>query len=246
MRNTILPPLNAIRAFDILQNVINRLQPEDSVVTLMTPPSLTSNWLLPRINRLSETHPEIGMRILATRQMLDFRLERIDLSVWQLEGEVDEAFNGTLLFRQDVVAVCTPSILSGKPLPLSYSDFMDMTVLHGQHQLWPLYVSEHFGEALPLPRRAMRFGLSSLSIDAAIAGQGIALASWFKVQDRIDGGTLVQPFETVLKAPKHVHLLSMKARTLTPAARKVRAWLLDEAAAQMRKPSRGGRHLIGS
>ena len=113
MRNTILPPLNAIRAFDILQNVINRLQPEDSVVTLMTPPSLTSNWLLPRINRFSETHPEIDLRILATRQMPDSRLERIDLSVWQLEGEVDEAFNGTLKFRQDVVAVCTPSILSG-------------------------------------------------------------------------------------------------------------------------------------
>lgn len=75
----------------------------------------------------------------------------------------------------------------------------------------------------------IRFNQTSLAIDAAIAGQGLALASLFFVQDDIDAGRLARPFATELRVGSDFYLVSLRKPRHPEPITDVRNWLLSAA-----------------
>ncbi|WP_254702200.1 MULTISPECIES: LysR substrate-binding domain-containing protein [unclassified Roseivivax] len=99
-----------------------------------------------------------------------------------------------------------------------------MTLLHDSHDLWPKFFDAAFGGEVELSR-GLRFNQTTLTIDAALAGQGIALASRFLVQRDLEAGHLVQPLDNTLEGGLDFYLLTPR-QGASDASLHVRDWLL--------------------
>ena len=112
-------------------------------------------------------------------------------------------------------------------MPLNAATLSRMTLLHDTHDLWPSFLDAAIGQTVP-PLRGLRFNQTTLALDAALAGQGIALASRFLVQRDLTAGRLVQPIRSVLEGEQDFFLL-VPRQEASEAAMQVCNWLIEVA-----------------
>ena len=79
---------------------------------------------------------------------------------------------------------------------------------------------------------------ASMLIDAAIAGQGIALARTALAAADLINGRLVRPLQTTLPVKNTYWIVCPKATSALPKIAAFRAWLLAEAAADAQQLDR--------
>ena len=103
-----------------------------------------------------------------------------------------------LLFHQELVAVASPHLVKELPLPLSTERLRELPLLHDAHDHWPMFLRAD-GK---LPGAV--FNQTTLALDAALAGQGVALACRAFVAGDLKAGRLVQvTHETMIKEPSY-------------------------------------------
>lgn len=212
------------RALSQLSDATRALQAAPSRVTISVTPTFASKWLIPRLAEFTEAHPSIDLRITATERVSSFHSDGIDIAVRQGRPPFGASLRADLLFPQAVIAVCSPRLVSDQPLPLDAAALSRMILLHDTHDLWPKFIEAAFGPDAEQPR-GLRFNQTTLSLDAALAGQGIALASRFLVQRDLDAGRLVQPIASALEGGLDFYLLTPR-QGASNASLRVRHWLL--------------------
>ena len=168
------------RAFSQLSDATVALRSAPSRVTISVTPTFASKWLIPRLAEFAEAHPGIDLRITATERVSSFHADGIDLAVRQGQPPFGASLRADLLFPQEVIAVCSPTLIVRQDLPLDAAALSRKTLLHDSHDLWPKFIEAAFGGEVELSR-GLRFNQTTLALDAALAGQGIALASRFLV-----------------------------------------------------------------
>lgn len=210
------------RAFEQLVEATDALRSAPARVTISVTPTFASKWLIPRLSDFTEAHPGIDLRITATERVASFHADGIDLAVRQARPPFGASLRADLLFAQEVVAVCSPSLIV-EDAPLNAAGLARLTLLHDTHDLWPRYAEEAFGNAAK-PARRLRFNQTTLSLDAALAGQGVALASRFLVQRDLEAGRLVRPVSHVMAGGLDFYLLSPR-QGVSSAGIIVRDWL---------------------
>ena len=215
------------RAFALLRSATAALKPAPAKVTISVTPSFASRWLIPNLADFTEAHPDIELLILATESISSFRSEGIDLAVRQGRPPFGASLEAELLFRQEVVAVCAPALLTDIRQPLNAEALAGLVLLHDAHNLWPAFLKEVAGWTGAPPERGLRFNQTSLSIDAALAGQGIALASRFLVASELAAGRLVQAFPGALPGERDFYLLARRSSQRPAAVTAVRQWLIE-------------------
>ena len=225
------------RAFAIIDSATAALSPQATRLTISVTPTFAAKWLIPRLPAFTARCPDVDLRILATESLSSFHSDGIDLAVRQSLPPFGASLDVDLLFEQYVVAVCGPHLLEDRTLPLAPEDLRDFALLHDPHNLWPGALEAVFGQRSAADSKGMRFSQTSLAIDAAIAGQGIALASLFLAADDLAAGRLQRVFDTSFRGPQDFYLLSPRSRhhaesLHATALQTVRAWLLETAGAE--------------
>ncbi|MDV7143282.1 LysR substrate-binding domain-containing protein [Tropicimonas sp. TH_r6] len=210
------------RAFTQLSDATRALRTAPSRVTISVTPTFASKWLIPRLAEFTQAHPGIDLRITATERVSSFHADGIDLAVRQGRPPFGASLRADLLFLQEIIAVCSPTLDAADAAALP-----SLTLLHDTHDLWPRFIEMTFGQD-PGSSRGLRFNQTTLSLDAALAGQGVALASRFLVQRDLDAGRLVQPFDSVLEGGMDFYLLSPR-QGASRASSQVRSWVLNSA-----------------
>ena len=216
----------ASRALAQLSEATAHLRASPSRVTISVTPTFASKWLIPRLAEFAELHPGIDLRITATERVSSFHADDIDLAVRQGQPPFGASLHADLLFPQEIIAVCAPGLVDDRHLPLDAAALSRMTLLHDTHDLWPQFLVAAFGQEVA--PRGPRFNQTSLCLDAALAGQGIALASRFLVQRDLAAHRLLQPTPSVLKGGRDFYLLARRQGG-SRASDQVRHWLLDVA-----------------
>jgi LysR family glycine cleavage system transcriptional activator len=79
--------------------------------------------------------------------------------------------------------------------------------------------------------RGPRFNQSSLVIEAAVGGRGVALAKRTLAQDDLDAGRLIVPMPIATNVDFAYWLLHPKAKGRLPQVKAFTTWILAEAAA---------------
>ncbi len=215
------------RAFSQLLEATGALRDTPSRVTISVTPTFASKWLIPRLAEFTEAHPGIDLRITATDRVSSFHADGIDLAVRQGRPPFGASLHADLLFPQEVVAICSPIVAAVRDMPFDTVALSGMTLLHDTHDLWPRFLEAAFGQVVT-PTRGLRFNQTTLALDAALAGQGIALASRFLVQRDLNASRLVQPIQTTLEGGQDFFLLAPR-QGMSEAALQVRGWLLEAA-----------------
>lgn len=215
-------------AFARLREATARLVPEPSKVIISVTPTFASRWLIPNLPDFTERHPEIDFRILSTERILGFRSDGIDLAVRQGQPPFGAQLDVQLLFRQAIVAVASPELLADKALPLDNDEFSELPLLHDTHNLWPDFLRRTGIEAGSGKQRNLHFSQTSLGVEAALAGQGVALASRFLVTRDLEAGRLVQVTDIDHQGSDDFYLLVRRAPERQSAVTVVREWLLSK------------------
>ena len=218
-------------AFNTLRDATTDLRPEPGKVVISVTPTFASKWLIPNLPVFATAHPEIDLRILATESVSSFHSDGIDLAIRQGNPPFGAAINATRLFRQDIIAVAAPELVRDKPLPLKTEAVLAMPKLHDTHDMWP-----DFLVALGLESRqrdnpktaqaGLRLSQTALAVDAAAAGQGIALVSRFLVAHDLRAGKLVQVMPDTLSGKQDFYLLSQRKLKRDPSVDAVIEWMV--------------------
>ena len=222
-----LPPLR--EAFDRMAEATLRLRAHDArrTLTITTLPSIAAKWLVPRLGRFRAAHPDIDLRLDASLHLTDFARENVDAALRYGRGKWD-GMRADRLMTEDFFPVCNPALLEGEHPLRQPSDILHHTLLHDDSRtdwtMWFLAAGIEGGD----PTRGPAFTDSSLVLQAAVDGQGVALGRSALAAADLDAGRLVKPFDISLEAEFAYYLVCPLATSEHPKIASFRAWLLTE------------------
>lgn len=217
-----------VEIFEDLRLATASMRPAPGSVTISVTPTVASKWLIPRLPEFAEHQPDIDVRILATERVLSFRSEPVDLVIRQTASTFGSGVRAEVLFRQELVAVCAPVLVEGLTLPLADNEIASLPLLHDSGGFWEKYLSEVIDfDAAKV--RGIHLGATGLCLDAALAGQGVALASRFLVSRELADGRLVQVTPRIMIGPETFYTLRRRDVTQSLAVDALHRWLHAQA-----------------
>lgn len=168
-------------------------------VAISTWASFASMWLIPRLEMFQREHPDIDIRIDATEATVDMETTDVDLALrYSAPGQVPS--HAVRLFGEQLTPVASPWLIKSgtpvkKPLDLAQHALVEASDAHRtQHMEWLTW--QRWFEAQGLknfaPKRWLYFNYAHQIAQAALTGQGIALARMPLVADSLASGDLVE------------------------------------------------------
>ncbi|MBO6521846.1 MAG: transcriptional regulator GcvA [Rhodospirillales bacterium] len=204
------------------------------VLTVTTSPNFAAKWLVHRLGRFALQHPEIDLRISASLQHIDFAREDVDMAVRHGDGSWS-GMDMRQLCSEQLFPVCSPKLMTGPDAIQSPADLANHTLLHlDDRNDWQKWLDAAGVTDADLSRGPV-LNQASMIIDAAVDGQGIALArTGLAITDLING-RLVKPFDIALDVSYGYWIVCPKATAKLPKIETFRNWLLEEAAEDTRR-----------
>lgn len=212
-------------AFADLRAATAELQPEPNKVLISVTPTFAAKWLIPNLPDFTAAHPDIDLRILATEKVSSFHSDGIDLAVRQGAPPFGASLDVTLLFKQSLIAVAAPKFADKGDTPLDPGKLAKMPKIHDAHDQWPSYLS-YLG-IQDQSYRHLRLSQTSLAVDAAIAGQGVALVSQFFVAHDLKAGRLIEVGSAWCEGRGDFYVLMPRTEKNNETVIKVVNWLKD-------------------
>jgi DNA-binding transcriptional LysR family regulator len=195
-------------------------------IELAVVPTFASHWLVPRLPRLRDRNPDLTVHLSSRTRPFLFEDSGMDAAIVAGTGAWPGT-EATLLMPERVVAVCSPS-LAGSKREISPERLARLPLL--QQGTRPYAWREWFAEAGVAGVDALagpRYELFSMSLQAAVAGLGVALVPDYAAAPEIAAGRLVQPVRQASTQLSY-YLVTPADRADSAATAELRQWLLDE------------------
>jgi len=222
-------------AFDRIADGTERLlqRQRGGSLVVSTSPNFAAKWLVHRLARFADAHPDIDLTVNASRQHIDFAREDIDVAI----RHGDKGTSGlhvTRLCAEEIFPVCSPRLLTKTALKKP-SDLARHTLLHVTDRTgWSEWLK--FADAADVdPSRGPVLNEASMAIDAAVDGQGVVLARSALAAWDLIGGRLVRPFMLAMPAPFAYWIVCPKVNAKLPKIVAFTEWLLAQAAEDTRQ-----------
>ena len=192
--------------------------------------SFASQWLAPRFGRLREVLPEISLRIIASDDYDENLGNEVQVAVLHGDGNWP-GFHVERLFDEAVFPVCSPDY-PGPGAGENWVDWLlraqliDLADSHWNWMNWRLWLGGNDIDE-PLGNRNLQINSYPLVIDAACAGQGVALGWAYLVDDLLAAGKLVRPIEQSLRTEFGYYLLCRESEREQVPVQRLSEWLLS-------------------
>ena len=232
---TALPALR--EAFDRLAEAASVLTAavDGRRLTITAAPSFAAKWLVPRLGRFEAAHPQVDVWLSAGMDVVDLSAGDVDLAIRYGPGRYP-GLEVIRLLGESVAPVVSPALLAENPLA-SPADLARHILLHdGSSDAddscpdWPMWLAARGMKGVE-GGRGPRFNQSSLVIEAAVNGRGVALAKRTLAQADLDAGRLVMPFTDETAVDFAYHLVHPKPKGRLPQVKAFIAWVVAEAEA---------------
>lgn len=223
-------------AFEKIVEALERIDAtqETGPLTVSVAPSFAAKWLVPRLENFREVHPEIDVQISASMHLVDFTSEEVDCAIRYGGGDYGDLFAERIL-QETVFPVCSPLLQQNGALPRHPVDLGYFTLLHDASPDqdpscpdWGMWLKAAGVHGIDVSR-GLRFNQSSLVLEAAIAGQGVALAKGQLAAEDLRTGRLVRPFNVAHKLDFAYYLVCPQRKTSLAKVAAFRRWLHSQA-----------------
>ncbi|MFC6337767.1 LysR substrate-binding domain-containing protein [Pseudomonas karstica] len=210
---------------------VDTLRPQQSVgsLTLSTTPAFAALWLVPRLGRFYAAHPGINLRLDTHCEVVDLQQDAsIDLVI---RYSLDNYLNlyGLCLFDECFAVYGSPEqvALASERAPTLISVRWHNSKLYALGwQAW----CEKAGENWLQHASPMReYDEEHYALQAAIAGQGLVLASNILVSESVSSGLLVPYRPKITVDGAGYSALCVPGRERHPPVRAFFRWLQEEA-----------------
>ncbi len=201
-------------------------------LTVATDFGFAAFWLVPRLPSLQGAAPELDVRVVTSQTEFDIKREPIDVAVVFGSGRWPGC-SAEPLVREAVLPVCAPSLLDRHPRPAGPSDLQALPLLHlesGEATEWLDWPGWFAAQGVSVAAGEHRITINnySLVIQAALAGQGVALGWRPLVDDLMERGQLVPALDRTVTTGKGYYLVHKRTGAGTRVVELFRSWLRDE------------------
>lgn len=204
--------LVALAAMPLHQRATQRQQR----LRITVPPTFARQILVPALPGFSAAHPELELELVLSIPFLEETAPEADVEI--RNAELTE---GQVLLMDRVTPMAAPALLAGLPAMTTPADLAAAPLLRTPLQPWAPWLRAA-GLDWPEPSRGTRFVDLGLTLEAAVCGQGVALARPSLALPYLRSGALVRPFPLSVPADKPYGLLQ---HSDSAAAEAFAAWL---------------------
>jgi DNA-binding transcriptional LysR family regulator len=226
-----LPRLTA--GFETLdQAVASAKRRDETILTISVAPVFAARWLVHRLDRFTEKHPDIRLRIDATTALVNLERAGVDIGIRVGSGNWP-GVKAELLLAQEAFPVCSPAIAEKLKEP---ADILKIpAVIDGHSTLsWEMWLREVGLSGEQMVTRHV-FNDASLCLDAAIAGQGVMLAWQTLAAYSLIEKRLVMPFPVRAKTGFAHYFVTPPSRRETKTVAAFKQWVRHEIAGSMQR-----------
>ncbi len=235
--------------FARLSATLESLRVEDArgALKISTLESFALTWLVPRLSNFRECHPEIDVWISTNDELVDFAVEDVDLGIRLGRGTFPGLYS-SLLLHEYVFPVCSVQLIERLGMPASPADLARYPLLLRHEDLlspqWDTWLAVAGVPDLPLDQ-GPRFPNSNMALQAAIAGQGVALVRSAHVDSGLSGTGLVRLFDVHYPADSAYYLVCPEGTQRRPRISAFHAWIQAEALRSQRQYDQEAESLEG-
>jgi LysR family glycine cleavage system transcriptional activator len=198
-----------------------------SVLSISTLTTFAANWLVPRLGRFQQIHPNIAVQMNVTGQVVDFGQSDFDLAIRSGDGKWP-GLEAHLLFPNLFTPVCSPELFRGVTLK-EPSDILKFPIISPNDPSWQgWFAAAGVQDFDPLQRPDNNLGDQQFKGMAAMAGQGFALINPYFFPADLTAGRLVQPFDLLATLERSYWLVYPKAKWRSAKIEAFRDWVLSE------------------
>ena len=210
---------------DSLENIRN-YDTEDTLVVGVGS-SFSANWLVHHLGKFYQSYPDINLHLKITNDDPAFETDGTDLAVVWGQGEWSNIMFEQLM-EVEFTPVCSPHLLNEVHPLRTPEDLIHYPLLDVEgYDVWKEWL-EKAGIPEKKYRRRTIIRDSNVLIHSALNAHGIALSAVGIVQEYLDSGTLVRPFELSITAGGFFYLVYPEKSLRKPLVHLFRDWLVEE------------------
>ncbi len=223
-------------AFSELQSAIEKLQVIEGreSLSISIAPSLATKWLVERLKRFCDKHPNLDVRVVSTANLESFYNTEIDVSIRYGQGNYP-GLTSHLLMTETTVAVAAPGLLEKTGGFDSPSDLCKLKLLHDSspetvHSSVDWEMIANIYEIGDLEHATgVWFNNSALVVDAARAGLGAGLVKYSLAHASIKNGELTKLFHRHFETKLNYYLVYLPEKKNSPKIKMFQKWVEQEA-----------------
>jgi len=216
-----------------------RRHEEANMLIVSVESSFATAWLVPRLEAFRVRHPQINVLIDSSQRIVDLQRSEVDVAI-RYGAERDDRLIVHRLFDDQIFPACSPGLAQGPAKISSLEDLADVTLIHWdiselawarETRRWFTWQSwfEHVDASHLATDRGLHFNDYGLAVQAAVAGQGVVLASWPILRDPIAAGLLICPFRETVTTDIGYDLVTTPQARFRLEVDAFIAWLVDAA-----------------
>ena len=197
-------------------------------LTVSVLPSFASRWLMPRLARFMEAHPEIDINVMATVELADFAAGEVDVAIRFGKGPYAPLASEPFL-DDEYFVVASPKLAKLVKEP---ADLLKMRLIREDVDYWSAWFA---AAGVPLERpleHGPLFNDATYSMQAAVRGEGIVLARRSVMGDDLERGVLKRLFRIAVPSTERYWFVSPREAAHAPKVRAFRDWVKAELAAK--------------
>ncbi len=230
----LLPGLT--EAFAGIQNSVRRLRSHNDTGTLnvTASPSFAGKWLVQRLHRFQEQHPQVDVRISATDTMVDLTRGDFDIAIRYGTGRYP-GLAVELLMSNEVFPACSPALLRDGPPLETPADLRHHALIHDQQvdrdplaPTWSMWLRAAGVDGADAAH-GLSFNNNVLALEAALAGHGVTLAYSTTAAADLTAGRLIRLFSLSLPDNFAYYIATAPGALERPKVKAFRDWLRQEA-----------------
>jgi len=204
---------------------------EESVLKITTMHTFASNWLVPRLGRFKQLHPNLAVWLDTSIRVVDLVAEEVDVAIRVGHGDWP-GLAAERLMPVALTPMTSPDLVTSVGGLIEPADLLKLPLFREDDDAWEAWFALAGHPVSPGIARGSRLDNQQMLGNAAIAGQGVALLNPSFFADELASGRLVQPFPHRLYSRRSYFLAYPKVREAQPKIRAFHDWILAEYAAE--------------
>ncbi len=221
-------------AFELLRQGTDAIRaPTEARITLKVGllASFATRWLAPRLPGFAAAHPGIDLQLQPDTGLADVAGGEVDVAIRYGRG-VWPGVTSRLLMTERLSVVCAPALIAGRKRPRTPDDLLRHPLLtsHAKQPFeWDAW-ARHYGMDLGRAQ-TVRLHDYNIVVEAALAGQGLAMGRHRLIASHLASGALVPALPDAVLEDSRIGWWFVAPRgALSPAAKALQDWLRETAA----------------
>ena len=219
----------ALRGIESSAEAVSNISRSEHV-TLNSSSAFSHYWMMPKLHKLRELHPNIDLRLQSSEHEPDLDIENISIAVRLGDGVWPDCHVAKIA-DEIIFPVASPVHMHSARNLRSVPNLLHERLIHLEEPIrlrptWKQWFEHHKINNVQISE-GMRLNDYALVLQAAITGEGFAFGWEHIVRDLIDRNLLAAREQWAWNTGRGIYLVWSQSRPLSDNAVRVRDWVLS-------------------